>query len=67
MKGALDLPTFPNGVHPGENKERTERLPLERMPFVSRYSIPVGQHIGCRTVQVGRAGAGGPGLHTLRE
>jgi electron transport complex protein RnfC len=46
LKGALDLPTFPNGVHPGENKERTERLPLERMPFVSRYSIPVGQHIG---------------------
>jgi H+/Na+-translocating ferredoxin:NAD+ oxidoreductase subunit C len=46
LSGAVRLPTFPNGVHPGENKGRTEHLPLERMPFVKRYTIPVGQHIG---------------------
>ncbi len=46
MSSAVDLPTFPNGVHPRENKERTEHLPLQRMPFVSRYTVPVGQHIG---------------------
>lgn len=43
MSHALDLPTFPNGVHPRENKERTEHLALERMAFVDRYLVPVNQ------------------------
>jgi len=44
--------SFRHGVHPHEHKERTEHLPLERMPFVERYVLPLSQHIGapCRAV-----------------
>jgi len=43
-------PTFRHGVHPHENKETTEHLRVERMPFVERYLLPLSQHIGapCR-------------------
>jgi electron transport complex protein RnfC len=39
-------PTFRHGVHPEEHKERTEHLPIQRMPFVSRYIVPLSQHLG---------------------
>ncbi len=44
--------TFSHGVHPDEHKEATEGLPIERMPFVSRFVLPLSQHIGapCRPV-----------------
>ena len=29
--------TFRHGVHPAEHKERTEHLPIERMPFVVEF------------------------------
>jgi len=38
--------TFRHGVHPEEHKEETEHLPLERMPFVDRYVLPLSQHLG---------------------
>ena len=50
------LQSFPNGVHPGENKERTEHQRLERMPFVDRYLIPVGQHIGAPAKPIVQSG-----------
>jgi electron transport complex protein RnfC len=40
------LPSFANGVHPAESKERTAQAPIEQMPFVHRYTLPLGQHIG---------------------
>ncbi|MDH5491611.1 MAG: electron transport complex subunit RsxC [Myxococcales bacterium] len=40
------LPTFRHGVHPPENKEATESLPIERVPFVREYVLPLAQHIG---------------------
>ena len=40
------LATFRHGVHPDERKGATENLPVERMRFVSRYVLPLGQHIG---------------------
>jgi len=46
MTASLSLPSFQNGIHPRENKERTEHRPLERMPFVDRYVIHLAQHIG---------------------
>jgi len=50
------MPSFPNGVHPAENKERTENLPIERMPFVDTYVLPLGQHIGAPATPVVRVG-----------
>jgi electron transport complex protein RnfC len=38
--------SFAHGIHPAENKESTEHLRIERMPFVSRYVLPLGQHTG---------------------
>ncbi len=44
--------TFRHGIHPEENKEETEHLPIARMPFVERYILPLSQHTGapCRPV-----------------
>ncbi len=38
--------TFRHGVHPEEHKELTEDLPLQRMPFVDSYVLPLRQHLG---------------------
>ncbi len=38
--------SFSHGVHPPHHKEQTEDLPIQRIPFVSRYVLPLGQHIG---------------------
>ena len=52
---------FDHGVHPAHLKKQTEDLSIQRVPFVSHYVMPLGQHIGvpCRPVvkageQVGR-------------
>ncbi len=38
--------TFRHGIHPRASKEATEHLPVERMPFVDRYVLPLSQHTG---------------------
>ncbi len=38
--------TFRHGIHPHESKEATAHLPIERMPFVGRYVVPLAQHAG---------------------
>jgi len=38
--------SFRHGIHPEEHKEATEHLPVERMPFVERYVLPLSQHTG---------------------
>jgi electron transport complex protein RnfC len=48
--------SFRHGVHPEEHKEQTDHLPLQRMPFVERYVLPLGQHIGAPCRAVVRAG-----------
>ncbi|MCF8238447.1 MAG: electron transport complex subunit RsxC [Saprospiraceae bacterium] len=51
------LLTFPHGVHPREYKELSCAGPIERMPFVDTYTLPLGQHIGAPSrpiVQVGQ-------------
>ncbi len=40
------LRSFAHGVHPDEHKEPTAHRPLERMPFVDRYVLPLSQHTG---------------------
>ncbi len=50
------LPTFRQGVHPAEHKEATEGLPVERMPFVDEYVLPLSQHIGAPSKAIVAAG-----------
>ncbi|GAB4241398.1 MAG: electron transport complex subunit RsxC [Acidobacteriota bacterium] len=50
------LPTFRHGVHPPEMKEATEHRPIERMPFVREYVLPLSQHIGAPSVAVVKPG-----------
>jgi electron transport complex protein RnfC len=50
-------PSFRHGIHPVEHKEATAALPIERMPFVDEYVLPLSQHTGApsrATVRVGQ-------------
>ena len=38
--------TFTRGVHPGDFKALTKTLPIERMPLVDEYVLPLSQHLG---------------------
>lgn len=54
--------TFRHGVHPAGCKEQTVDLPIQRVAFVERYVMPLGQHIGVPArpvVRVGQAVARG--------
>lgn len=46
------IATFRHGVHPHEYKHYTESLPVERMPFVEEYILPLGQHIGAPAASI---------------
>ncbi len=48
--------SFRHGIHPEGHKEGTEHLPVARMPFVERYVMPLGQHIGAPSRPVVRPG-----------
>ena len=50
------LSTFRHGVHPLERKGATDALPIERMPFVEEYVLPLSQHTGAPSKPVVRAG-----------
>lgn len=49
---ALAPRSFRHGVHPKDSKEATDKLGIERMPFVAEYQLPLNQHIGapCKPV-----------------
>lgn len=38
--------SFNHGVHPEEYKDLSSNKPIERMPFVNEYILPLSQHIG---------------------
>lgn len=40
------LRSFRHGVHPDDHKRETCSLPIERMPFVGEYVLPLSQHVG---------------------
>ncbi len=44
--------SFSHGVHPPHHKGQTENLPIQRIPFVGRYIMPLGQHIGLAATAV---------------
>ncbi|MCP4041092.1 MAG: electron transport complex subunit RsxC, partial [Gammaproteobacteria bacterium] len=48
---------FEHGVHPSHHKEQTVDLAVQRVPFMDRYVMPLGQHIGApakAVVEVGQ-------------
>lgn len=48
--------SFAHGVHPEHHKEQAADLPIQRVPFVSRYVMPLGQHIGVPAKPVVKVG-----------
>ena len=62
ISGHAKTASFRHGVHPVEHKEHTDRLAIERIPFVDEYVLPLAQHIGARgwTLQVHLDGDRGP-------
>jgi len=38
--------TFRHGIHPGDFKDLTRHLPIERMPFSDEVTLPLSQHAG---------------------
>ena len=38
--------SFAHGIHPDDHKVLTADLPIQRMPFVGRYVLPLNQHLG---------------------
>ncbi|MCP3852119.1 MAG: electron transport complex subunit RsxC [Gammaproteobacteria bacterium] len=48
--------SFSHGVHPPHNKEQTEDLMIQRVPFVKRYVLPLGQHIGVPSEAIVKVG-----------
>ena len=43
-------------MHPQYHKELTEHLPIERMPFVEKYTVPLSQHIGAPSLPIVQKG-----------
>jgi electron transport complex protein RnfC len=48
--------TFDHGVHPAHLKEQTCDLPVQRVPFVNEYLMPLGQHLGAPSKPVVEVG-----------
>ncbi|MCB1856885.1 MAG: electron transport complex subunit RsxC [Gammaproteobacteria bacterium] len=48
--------SFAHGVHPQEHKAGTMALSMQRMPFSSRYLVPVNQHLGAPSKPVVKVG-----------
>jgi electron transport complex protein RnfC len=48
--------SFTHGIHPHGNKEQTEDLPIQRMPFGKRYVMPLNQHIGAPAKAIVKVG-----------
>ncbi|HXK57175.1 MAG TPA: electron transport complex subunit RsxC [Gammaproteobacteria bacterium] len=49
--------SFAHGVHPRESKEATVSLPIQRMPFVREYVMPLNQQLGAPSKPVVEVGA----------
>jgi electron transport complex protein RnfC len=48
--------TFHHGVHPEQFKDLTAHLPVERMPFVEEYIVPLSQHAGAPSIPLVQKG-----------
>ena len=50
------LQTFRHGIHPEEYKDRSSAAPIERMPFVEEYILPLSQHLGAPSRPIVKVG-----------
>ena len=50
------LQTFRHGVHPKTFKEMSSASPIERMPFVDEYILPLNQHLGAPSKPIVKEG-----------
>ncbi|NNE70708.1 MAG: electron transport complex subunit RsxC [Rhodothermales bacterium] len=48
--------TFKHGVHPGDFKELTRELPVERVPLPAVLTVPLSQHLGAPSVPLVKVG-----------
>ncbi len=48
--------TFRHGTHPAAYKHLSDQCPVERMPFVDEYVLPLSQHIGAPSKAIVRKG-----------
>lgn len=48
--------TFRHGIHPPENKDETNALPIRQFPFAEEIILPVAQHIGAPSKIIVREG-----------
>ena len=55
-RGSKSSKSFRHGVHPGEHKELTEGLPLERLPIPHEVVLPLSQHLGAPSQPVVNVG-----------
>lgn len=54
--GSTSRLSFRHGVHPEEFKELTAHLPVERIPFVEDYIVPLSQHAGAPSISLVQKG-----------
>jgi len=47
---------FAHGIHPDELTEQTVHLPIQRVPFVNQYILPLGQHLGAPAKPIVKVG-----------
>jgi len=47
---------FAHGIHPDELTEQTVHLPIQRVPFVNQYILPLGQHLGAPAKSIVKVG-----------
>ncbi len=50
------IKSFAHGVHPPEHKDDTASRPIRRLPFASRFVIPLSQHFGAPAVPLVHVG-----------
>lgn len=53
---ARNIKTFKHGIHPGDHKDLTQNLPIERVPFTDEYILPLSQHLGAPSIPVVKKG-----------
>lgn len=56
VEAILRRTSFRHGVHPGDYKELTRDLPIERLPFMPELVLPLSQHLGAPSKAIVRPG-----------
>lgn len=51
-----NIKTFKHGIHPKDYKEMTNKLAIERMPFMDEIVLPLTQHLGAPSKPIVKPG-----------